>query len=86
MSVGVTSNNVTIKIKSRVSAGYTVGAGEHVKATYAPYTFGTTNVAGLQVDYGPGDTVTSTISTTTGGSGTTVTLSLIAATCFQNSP
>jgi hypothetical protein len=82
MSVGVTSNNTTIKIVGKCSAGYTVLANQYVIATFAYVDNAPIYFNGcFQIFYGPGDTVASSQTTASGYQNTFVT-----GVIFSNSP
>lgn len=81
------SANTTIKVGGKRAAGYVVPAGEYVIATYSGSNGGgASNYAFpcFQVYYAPGDTVASTV--TTSSTGSAITVSLVTAVGFVNSP
>jgi hypothetical protein len=76
----------SIKVRAKVSSGYTVAAGEYVIATYNYQGSSNTGVsfAPAQVYYGPGDAVAASVAM--GVFGGSQSLSFLTAVCFINSP
>lgn len=74
------SNNTTIKVAAKRAAGYVVGAGEYVIATYAGGNSSGGFIPHFQVYFAPGDTVASSYANGA------ITSALVTAVGFINSP